>query len=72
MLWWCLVRHLDPVNKTLAKVRNVDREFGKQLNFKRVKSPVNKKDYVKIWKQNNISISVLGCGNKNQWWMQAV
>ena len=35
---WCLVRYLKPVNKNPAKIRNIDREFAKQLNFKGVNS----------------------------------
>ena len=33
---WSLVRCLNPVNRNPAKVRNVDRKFVKQLNFKGV------------------------------------
>lgn len=33
---WILVRCLNPVNRNPAKVRNVDRKFVKQLNFKGV------------------------------------
>ena len=42
------------------KVRNVDTEFAKQLNFEDVNFPVHKKDYAKMEKQNNISISAFG------------
>ena len=24
---WCLVRYVNPVNKNLAKIKNVDKEF---------------------------------------------
>ena len=58
---WCLVRYLIPVNKNPARIRNVDKKFAKQLNFKNIKFPVHKKDYVKIEKQINISINVFGC-----------
>ena len=36
----CLVRYLNPVTKMPSKVKNVDREFVKQL--------VNKKEYTKL------------------------
>ena len=45
---WCLVRYLNPVNKNPTKIRKVDREFTKQVNFKCVKFLVHKKNYAKI------------------------
>ena len=36
-----------PVNKNPAKIRNVDGESAKQLNFKGAKFHVHKKDYTK-------------------------
>ena len=56
----CLLRYLNPVNKNPAKVINVDKEFAKQLNFKDMKFLAHEKDYVKIEKQNNISINAFG------------
>ena len=50
---WCLVRCFSTLNKNPANIRNDDREFAKQLNFKVVKFPVHIKDYAKIcrfWK----------------------
>ena len=46
---------LKYVNKNVANIRCVDKEFAKQLNFKGIKFPVNEEDYAKIEKQNNIS-----------------
>ena len=37
---WCLVRYLITVNKSLAKIRNAEEEFQKQLKFTGVKYPV--------------------------------
>ena len=34
---YCLVRYLNPVNKNSTKIRSVDKELAKQLNFKSVK-----------------------------------
>ena len=42
------------------KIWNVDTEFAKQLNFEDVNFPVHKKDYAKMEKQSNISISAFG------------
>ena len=40
---WHLVRYLNTVNKNLVKIRNDDKQFEKQLNFKGVKIPLHKK-----------------------------
>ena len=45
-------------------IRKIDRYFAKLLNFKDMNFPVHKKDYAKIEKQNNISISVLDYAHK--------
>ena len=57
----CLVRYVNPVRKNIAKIRNVDRVFAKQLNFKNFLF-TNKT--AKIEKQNNLSINVFGYQNK--------
>ena len=51
---WYLV--ID-VNKNPAIITNTDREYAKQLNFKNIKLLFQKKDFVKIEKQNNVSIN---------------
>ena len=61
---WCLVRQLNFVKKHPEIVRKIDRDFAKLLNFKDMNFPVHKKDYAKIEKQNNISISVLDYAHK--------
>ena len=48
----CLVRYLNPVNKNLAKIRNIDKEFEKHLDSKGIEVPVYKKVYTEIDKQN--------------------
>ena len=40
---WCLVRYVNPVTKNQAKIKNIDRQLAKQLNFKNVDFPVHKK-----------------------------
>ena len=40
----CLVRYLNPVNKNPAIIGNIDIEFAKQLNFKSMKFPFQKKN----------------------------
>ena len=53
------------------KIRNVDKEFVKQLNFEGIKFPVHKKGYAKIEKLNNISISVFGYEDKKPYHIYA-
>lgn len=60
---WCLVRFFSPF-KNPAIIRNVDRKFSKQLNFKYVNFPVHRIKYTKIEKQNNVSISMFSYQNK--------
>ena len=35
----CIARYLNPVNKNPAKIRNVEKEFKKHLNFRGIKFP---------------------------------
>ena len=42
---WCFLKYLNPVNKNLAKIWNIEEAFAKQLDFKSVKFTANKKDY---------------------------
>ena len=51
---------LQTCKQKSTKVRIVDGEFVKQINFKGVKFPVHKTDYGKIENQNNIFIDVFG------------
>ena len=64
---WCLLRYLNPVRKIPGKIKNTHKEFAIQLDFKGVQFPVHKKDYAKIEKENNISISVFGHENKTSY-----
>ena len=45
-----MLRYLNPVYKNPAKIRNVDKEFAKQLHFRSIQFPILKKKYVKIQK----------------------
>ena len=50
MIQIVLSQILKSCKKTPAKIRNFDKEFVKQLDFKVVKCLVNKKDYPKTKK----------------------
>ena len=55
---WCL----SPGNRNLSNIRNVDRDFAKQLKLKDIKSPDHKKYYAQTEEQKQISFfSVFGC-----------
>ena len=71
MFRWCLVRYLNLVNKNPAKIGNVDSEFAKQLSFNETEFFVHKKHYVKIEKQNNISITKFGYKDKKPYHIYA-
>ena len=55
---------MDPVNRIPAKIRNVDKEFARQLYFRAKKFRVHKKGCAKIEKQRNISTNVFGYGDE--------
>ena len=55
---------MDPVNRIPAKIRNVDKEFARQLYFRAKKFRVHKKGCAKIEKQSNISTNVFGYGDE--------
>ena len=62
---WCLVRYWNPVDINPAIIKTTGREFWKQLNFKGMKFPVQRKGYAKTEKQNKIRISVFDYKDKN-------
>lgn len=45
---WFLIRYLNPADRNPAKIIRVDRELIKQLDFKRIKFPVEVKNCHKI------------------------
>ena len=59
----CLVRYLLPVNKKTQKIRSVDKEFPKHLNFKSIEFRIHKKTIQKL-KKKDIFINVFGYENK--------
>ena len=52
------IRHLNPQEKNPQRIKKVDREYIKNLNYSGIKFPVTIKQYNKIEKQNNININV--------------
>ena len=55
---WCHIRHLNPQKKDPQRIKQVDKEYIKNLNYSGIEFPVTIKQYNKIEKQNNININV--------------
>ena len=55
---WCHVRHLNLVCKYPDRITKKEKRLANNLNYEEIKSPVSRKDYRKIEKQNNICIQV--------------
>ena len=60
---WCHIRHLNPQKKNPQRIKKVDREYIKNLNYSGIEFPVTIKQYNKIEKQNNININVFSYSN---------
>ena len=57
---WCHIRHLNPQDKYPQRIKKVDKQFIKNLNYSGIEFPVTTKQYNKIEKQNKININVFG------------
>lgn len=56
---WCLLRHLNSVNKNPDKIRTKDKKLAKQLNFKDATFLVHKTDCARIKKKKMFSLMCL-------------
>ena len=56
---WCHIRRLNPQETNPQRIKEVDREYIKNLNYSGIQFPVTIKQYNKIEKQNNININVV-------------
>ena len=57
---WCHIRHLNPQDKYPQRIKKVDKQYIKNLNYSGIEFPVTTKQYNKIEKQNKININVFG------------
>ena len=57
---WCLVRYLIPTHDPPVRIRNVDKNVARKLDFQDIKFPVKITDIHKIVKKNCIGIIVSG------------
>ena len=60
---WCHIRHLNPQKTNPQRIKQVDKEYIKNLNYSGIEFPVTIKQYNKIEKQNNININVVSFHN---------
>ena len=49
---WCLVRHLYPADHHSARIRKIDKDFARKLDFEGINFPVKIRDIHKIEKKN--------------------
>ena len=61
---WCHIRHLNPQKTNPQRIKQVDNEYIKNLNYSGIEFPVTIKQYNKIEKQNNININVFSYDKK--------
>ena len=60
---WFLVRYLNPADHNPSRIRKVDKDFAKRLDFKDIKLPVEIRDFHKFEINNSISICVFDYEN---------
>ena len=63
---WCHVRHLNPQNNNPQRIKKIDKNLIKQLDYSNIEFPVTVKQINKIEKQNNIRINLFGCEEKQK------
>ena len=61
---WCHIRNLNPQAKYPQRIKKVDKQYIKNLDYSGIEFPVTTKQYNKIEKQNEININVFGYENK--------
>ena len=65
---WCLVRYINTADHNPRRIKKVDKDFAKRLNFKDIKlNSVKIRGFHKIEKKNFIAISVFGYENRKEY-----
>ena len=57
---WCHIRHLNPQEKDLQRIKKEDKKMINEMNYGGIEFPVSQKHYDKVEKQNSIKINVFG------------
>ena len=55
---WCHVRHINPIKEHPERIKKIVRKIACNLNYNKIKFPVEEKDFEKTEVQNNICINV--------------
>ena len=63
---WCHIRHLNPQNQNPQRIKKIDKNLIKQLDYSNIVFPVTVKQINKIEKQNNIRINLFGYEEKQK------
>ena len=63
---WCHIRHLNPQNKNPQRIKKIDKNLIKQLDYSNIEFPVTVKQINKIEKQNDIRINLFGYEEKQK------
>ena len=61
---WCHIRKINPQDKYPERVKKVDREMVKKLDYSDISFPVSQKDYNKVERKNGIRVNIFGYENK--------
>ena len=61
---WCHIRKINPQDKYPERVKKVDREMVKNLDYSDRSFPVSQKDYNKVERKNGIRVNIFGYENK--------
>ena len=61
---WCLVKHINLLNKHPERILKNDKKIAEELNYNEIEFPIHEKDFNKIERKNNICINVFGYENE--------
>ena len=61
---WCHIRKINPQDKYKERVKKVDREMVKKLDYSDISFPVSQKDYNNVERKNGIRVNIFGYENK--------
>ena len=60
---WCHIRHLNPQEKDLQRIKKEDKKMINELNYYGIDFPLSEKHYNKVEEHNSIRINVFGYEN---------
>ena len=64
MLFWCHIRHLNPLKIHPERITQKDNELSDMLDYEGIKFPVSKNDFIEIEMINKICVNVFCYENK--------